>query len=75
MLLKQALYLKLKLVANDLNLGLHSMRKWHHLGDTTSAANSAALSNGRCWKSETSEDGYVEDSVESCLSVSKCLGL
>ena len=74
---KTSIVSRLKLVASDLNFGLHSMRA----GGATSAANSAALSNDRCWKrhgrwkSETSKDGYVEDSVESRLSVSKCLGL
>ena len=62
---KTSIVSRLKLVASDLNFGLHSMRA----GGATSAANSAALSNDRCWKrhgrwkSETSKDGYVKDSV------------
>ena len=65
----------LKLVAPDLNLGLHSLRS----GGATRAANSGV--GDRCWKrhgrwkSDSSKDGYVEDSVENRLGVSKTLGL
>ena len=50
-------------------------------GGATQAANSSVFENDRCWKrhgrwkSESSKDGYVEDSVENRLSVSKSLGL
>jgi integrase len=43
---KTSIISKLKLVEKDLNFGLHSMRA----GGATSAANSATLSNDRCWK-------------------------
>ncbi|KAK3102573.1 hypothetical protein FSP39_012299 [Pinctada imbricata] len=74
---KSSIISRLKLVAKDLDLGLHSMRA----GGATQAANSSAFENDRCWKrhgrwkSESSKDGYVKDSVENRLSVSKSLGL
>ena len=57
------------------NYGLHSFRA----GGATAAANSHVLD--RCWKrhgrwrSDTSKDGYVADSLSSRLSVTKNLGL
>lgn len=66
---------RLKLVAPELNLGLHSLRS----GGATMAANSDVKE--RCWKrhgrwkSDFSKDGYVEDSIVSRLEVSKHLGL
>ena len=53
---------RLKEVALDLNVGLHSLRA----GGASAAANAAV--NDRCWKrhgrwkSETSKDGYAADS-------------
>ena len=66
---------RLKSVSKDLNLGLHSMRA----GGATVIANSDV--NERCWKrhgrwkSDSSKDGYVVDSVQKRLEVSKHLGL
>lgn len=66
---------KLKSVMGNVNIGLHSLRS----GGATAAANSNE--NERCWKkhgrwaSDSSKDGYVKDSLESRLSVSKNLGL
>lgn len=57
------------------NLGLHSLRA----GGATAAANAGI--NDRCWKrhgrwrSDTAKDGYVADSVQVRLNVSKNLGL
>lgn len=62
-------------VSGNLNVGLHSMRA----GGVSRAARSNV--NERCWKrhgrwkGEKSKDGYVEDSVEQRLQVSKHLGL
>ena len=55
--------------------GLHSLRA----GGATAAANAGVPDrnfkrHGR-WKSENAKDGYVEDSLESRLGVSKQLGL
>ena len=66
---------RLKEVAGDLNVGLHSLRA----GGASAAANAGV--NDRCWKrhgrwkSETSKDGYAADSLERRLEVSKKLGL
>ena len=55
--------------------GMHSLRA----GDVTSAANAGVLDRllkwHRRWRSETAKDGYVKDSVEKRLEVSKHLGL
>jgi len=55
--------------------GLHSLRA----GGTTAAANAKVPDrifkrHGR-WKSENAKDGYVKDSLESRLMVSKSIGL
>ena len=72
---RQSILSRLRLVSKDLNLGLHSMRS----GGATAVANSNI--NERCWKrhgrwkSEASKDGYVVDSLEKRLEVTKNLGL
>ena len=55
--------------------GLHSMRA----GGATAAANAKVPDrlfkrHGR-WRSESAKDGYIKDSVESRLQVSRSLGL
>lgn len=55
------------------NLGLHSLRS----GGATAAANAGVNDrlfkrHGR-WRSETAKDGYVKDSLDSLLSVSRSL--
>lgn len=57
------------------NLGLHSLRA----GGASAAANAGIRDryfkrHGR-WKSENAKDGYVADSLEARLSVSRSLGL
>ena len=72
---RECIIKKLKLVAPTLNLGLHSLRS----GGASAAANAEV--NDRCWKrhgrwrSESSKDGYVADSVDRRLQVSKHLGI
>ena len=55
--------------------GLHSLRA----GGASAAAQAGVpdrlfRQHGR-WRSETAKDGYVEDSIENRLSVSKCIGI
>ena len=55
--------------------GMHSLRA----GGATAAANAGVPDrlfkrHGR-WKSEAAKDGYVKDSIESRLTVSKSLGV
>ncbi|KAK3097059.1 hypothetical protein FSP39_005994 [Pinctada imbricata] len=62
-------------VADDLKLGLHSLRS----GGATAVANTGVSDrnwkrHGR-WKSDSSKDGYVVDSLGSRLEVSQKLGL
>ena len=62
-------------VPNAANISLHSFRS----GGATTAANAQVLD--RCWKrhgrwrSETAKDGYVEDSLDNRLLVTKSLGI
>ena len=64
-----------EIAGKSANIGLHSLRS----GGATAAAN--AQVNDRCfkrrgrWRSEIAKDGYVDDSLESRLMVSKNLGL
>ena len=72
---RECLVNRLNEVVVGKNLGLHSLRS----GGASSASNSDV--NERCWKrhgrwrSESAKDGYVEDSIEKRLAVSKQLGL
>lgn len=72
---RECLVARLREVAGNINLGLHSLRS----GGATAAANAGI--NDRCWKrhgrwkSENSKDGYVADSLERRLAVSKVLAL
>ncbi|XP_069141252.1 uncharacterized protein [Argopecten irradians] len=66
---------RLNEVSKGLDLGLHSLRA----GGATEAANGNV--NERCWKrhgrwrSDVSKDGYVADSLQNRLEVTKQLGL
>ena len=67
---------KLKLVAPELRLGTHSLRA----SGATAAANAEGVSE-RClkrhgrWKSDSAKDGYVDDSVERKLFITKQMNL
>lgn len=72
---KENIVKRIRIVAPNLNLGLHSLRS----GGATAAAQSDV--NERCikrhgrWKSDTSKDGYIDDTFEKRMSVSQTLGL
>lgn len=72
---RECILARLREVAGDLDLGLHSMRA----GGATEAANSGV--NDRCWKrhgrwkSDRSKDGYVAESLERRLGVSRNLNI
>lgn len=72
---REVLVARMREVVGDLNVGLHSLRS----GGATAAANAGV--NDRCWKrhgrwkGENSKDGYVADSLERRLDVSKSLAL
>lgn len=72
---RESILRRLKLVCPGCNLGLHSFRS----GGATVAAN--ANVSDRClkkhgrWKSDSSKDGYIVDSTENRLKISKVLGL
>lgn len=73
---RECIVKKLKLVAPGLNLGTHSLRA----GGITTVANTGNV-NERClmrhgrWKTETSKNMYVEDSVDKKLKVTRALSL
>ena len=72
----EILLVKIKAMGWDPSqFGMHSLR----VGGATAAANAGVPDrlfkrHGR-WRSETAKDGYVKDSVEKRLEVSKHLGL
>ena len=72
---RECIVSRLKLVANDLHLGVHSLRA----SGATTAANAGV--SDRClkrhgrWKSDCAKDGYIEDSLEQRLLVTKKLKL
>lgn len=73
---RECMMQKLKLVAPNLRLGTHSLRA----SGATTAANSEGVSD-RClkrhgrWRSEAAKDGYIEDSVDKKLFITKQLKL
>ena len=72
---RECIVSRLKEVSGDLNIGLHSLRA----SGAMTAAN--ANINVRCWqrhgrsKSDSAKDGYVADSLNSCLEMTKQLHL
>ena len=71
---RECIVKRLKLVAPELNLGLHSLRTGSATMATHSDINERCKRHGR-WKSDSSKDGYVADSIANRLEVSKHLGL
>ena len=67
---------KLKLVGPELDIGTHSLRA----SGATNVANASSVSE-RClkihgrWKTDIAKDGYVQDSIDKRLSVTKTLNL
>ena len=67
---------KLKLVAPSLKLGTHSLRASGitAIANTSNVSENCLKRHGR-WKTDIATDGYVKDSVEKRLSVTKSLNL
>ncbi|KAK3106420.1 hypothetical protein FSP39_019597 [Pinctada imbricata] len=74
---KASIIPKLKLVGGSFDFGLHSMRS----GGATQVANASGSVNDRClkrhgrWKTDSSKDRYIADSVEKRLEVTKRLSI
>ncbi|XP_033731784.1 uncharacterized protein LOC117321479 [Pecten maximus] len=72
---KEAILKRLNFVSEGKNFGLHSLRS----GGASMAANNGV--NDRCfkrhgrWRSESSKDGYIADSIERRLNVTQKLGI
>ena len=69
---RECIVKRLKLVAPELNLGIHSLRS---VGATIAGVNERCWKRHGRWKSDSSKDGYVADSIANRLEVSKHLGL
>ena len=74
--LRELLLSKISQLGYDPTLfSMHSLRA----GGATAAANAGVedrlFKRHGCWKTETAKDGYVKDSVERRLEVSKQLGI
>ena len=73
---RECIVKKLKIVAPELNLGIHSLRA----SGATVAANAEGI-NERClkrhgrWKTDVAKDGYIKDSLDKKLAVSMSLKL
>lgn len=73
---RECILTKLKAVAPTLNLGIHSLRA----SGASMAANAEGV-NERClkrhgrWKTDTAKDGYIKDSLDKRLEITKCLNL
>ncbi|XP_063414138.1 integrase/recombinase xerD homolog [Mytilus trossulus] len=72
---RESILKRIRTICPDGNIGLHSFRS----GGATMAANADV--SDRClkkhgrWKSDSSKDGYIVDSTEKRLKISKVLGL
>ena len=73
---RECIVKKLKLVAPELDLGIHSLRA----SGASTAANAEGV-NEKClkrhgrWKTDVAKDGYIKDSLSKKLSISKTLNL
>ena len=73
---RECIVKKLKLVAPELDLGIHSLRA----SGASMAANSDGV-NERClkrhgrWVTDIAKDGYIKDTLDKRLAVSKTLKL
>lgn len=73
---RECIVKKLKIVAPDLNLGIHSLRA----SGASMAANAEGVSE-RClkrhgrWKTDIAKDGYIKDSLDKRLSISRILSM
>jgi len=73
---RECIVKKLKLVGPELDIGTHSLRA----SGATNVANASSVSE-RClkihgrWKTDIAKDGYVQDSIDKRLSVTKTLNL
>ena len=72
---KECILFKLRKVSENLNLGLHSLRAGGLTVAVYSGINDRCLKSHGRWKTDASKDGYIEDSFDSRLEVSKALGL
>ena len=66
---------KIKLVAPDLNLGLHSFRASGCTKAASENINDRGLKRHGRLKRDESKDGYIADSVGKRLEITKRLGL
>lgn len=73
---RECIVSKLKIVAPNLNLGIHSLRA----SGASAAANAEGVTD-RCikrhgrWRSDKAKDGYIKDSLDKKLKLTKMLNL
>lgn len=72
---KENIVRRLKTVAPDLNLGLHFLRSGGASAAARSEVNERCIKRHGRWKSDISKNGYIADSLDMRLSVSRKLGL
>ena len=71
---RQCLLDRLKSVAPNLNLGLHSLRASGCTKAANENVNERYLKRHGRWKSDESRDGYIADSLDKKLDITKKLG-
>ena len=57
------------------NFGLHSLRSGGATAAASSGANERRWKRHGRWRSDSSKDRYVEDSIHDRLEISRCLGI
>ena len=66
---------RLKLDAGNLNKGLHSLRSEGPTATANFVVDNRCLNRHGWWKTDTSKDGYIINSVQKRLNISQTLGL
>lgn len=72
---RECIVKKLKIVAPELDLGVHSLRASGASMAVNTGVNERCLKRHGRWKTDIAKDGYIKDSLDMKLSISKSLKL
>ena len=72
---RECIVKNLKIVAPELDLGVHSLRASGASMAVNTGVNERCLKRHGRWKTDIAKDGYIKDSLDMKLSISKSLKL
>lgn len=73
--IRETVVSRLKEICGDANIGLHSLRASGATAVARTSVNERCWKRHGRWKSDMSKDGYVEDTLDNRLNVTKSLNL